>query len=166
MKTFFLTLFFLIVSLVSLSQKDLDLVAKYYDSIYLSEVYNRNWKPKNDKGLLPVANLQLDYLKTKKNMFLSHKHGDNKYYNLFDRFSETVNKNKKLSKRYTQYGEVLCRVGQFDKLNEKEIAKLIFDSFMGSPSHKKEITASKFNYVFAFGYSVDNEIICVGIVAD
>jgi len=49
MKTFFLTLFFLVISLFGLSQKDLDLVAKYYDSIYLSEVYNRNWKPKNDK---------------------------------------------------------------------------------------------------------------------
>jgi hypothetical protein len=63
MKTFFLSLLFLLISLLSLGQKDLDLVAKYYDSIYLSEVYNRNWKPKNDKGLLPVANLQLDYQK-------------------------------------------------------------------------------------------------------
>lgn len=166
MKTFFLTLTFLLISLISLSQKDLELVSKYYDSIYLSEVYNKGWKPKNDKGLLPVANLQLDYLKTKKNMFLSHKHGDNKYYNLFDRFHETVNKNKKLNKRYTQYSEVLCRIGLYDKMNEEEIAKCIFNGFMNSPSHKEAITSSKFNYVFVFGYSVDNEIICVGVVAD
>jgi hypothetical protein len=166
MKTFFLSLLFLLTSSLSLGQKDLDLVAKYYDSIYLSEVYNRNWKPKNDKGLLPVANLQLEYLKTKKNMFLSHKHGDNKYYNLHDRFELTVNKNKKYSKCYKEYSEVLCRVGQFNNLNEKEIAKLIFDGFMKSPSHKESITASKFNYVFVFDYSVDKEIICVGVVAN
>ena len=166
MKTLFLTLFFLVVSLFGLSQKDLDLVAKYYDSIYISEVYNRNWKPKNDKGLLPVANLQLEYLKTKKNMFLSHKHGDKKYYNLHDRFENTVNKNKKYSKCYKEYSEVLCRVGNYGTMSEKEIAKYIFNGFMNSPSHKEAITASKFNYVFVFGYSVDKEIICVGVVAN
>lgn len=161
-----LFILFLLISSLSLSQKDLDLVSKFYDSIYLSEVYNKNWRPKNDKGLLPVANLQLEYLKTKKNMFLSHKHGDNKFYNLHDRFENTVNKNKKYSKCYKEYSEVLCRVGNYDNMSEKEIAKYIFNGFMNSPSHKQAITASKFNYVFVFGYSVDNEIICVGIVAN
>jgi len=165
MKTF-LSLLILLISYVSLSQKDLDLVAKYYDSIYLTEVYNKGWNPKNDKGLLPVANIQLEYLKTKKNMFLSHKHGDNKFYNLSDRFNETVNKNKKYNKCYLEYSEVLCRVGRYDNMTEEEIAKFIFNGFMNSPSHKEAITSSKFNYVFAFGYSVDNEIICVGVVAN
>lgn len=165
MKTFLL-LFFLLIFSLTLGQKDLDLVAKYYDSIYLSEVYNRGWKPKNDKGLLPVANLQLEYLKTKKNMFLSHKHGANEYYNLSDRFNKTVNKNKKYNKCYLEYSEVLCRVGNYSSMTEKEIAKYIFNGFMNSPSHKEAITSSKFNYVFVFDYSVDNEIICVGVVAN
>jgi len=166
MKTFLLTSLFLALSLVTLSQKDLDSVSKYFDSIYVSEVYPGNFKPKVDKKLSAVAKIQMDYLKGKKNMFLSHDHPERKYESIFLRFEETVNKNKKFENCYVYTSEVLCRIGNYDKMNNEEIAKYIFDAFMRSPSHKKAMSAYRNRFIFLFDYSVDNEIICAGVMAN
>jgi hypothetical protein len=162
-----LTFLFLIsVNITLFSQINLDSIQIYFDSIYLSSVYPNSFKPKKDNNLNQPASIQMDYLKSEKNLFLSHTHKDIKYCEVYNRFKETVNKNKSFEDCYTEFSEVLCRVKNYQLMSNLQIANHILNSFMKSPSHKKAISSFKTKYLFLFDYSVDNDIICLGLVAN
>lgn len=175
MKNLFLSLVIVLTSLFGFSQSplpshlNLKEIQKEFMILYYKRCDSLGHEIVEDKSLLCLTECQLNYLKNFER--ISHKQEvGSKLYSLFDRctfFYPEMSKTKGVN---LDVGEVICLFGCGKILNKqtnKGLAKILFDNFMDSESHREIMDDKKLIKVnFQVGMNIYNSIYIVGVLSN